>query len=261
MNKVQNQKVAIVTGGAGDVGAATAEFFASRRYHVLINYNRSKKRAEEVVEICKSYGVESTAICADVSSNEGCQEVAKAANDAWGRIDVLVNSAGATQFIPLTQLDDVQAEDFLKIYSVNAVGPFLMARAVSKFMKEAGSIVNISSIAGETGRGSSYPYVLSKSALNILTVSLARSLAPKIRVNAVMPGMIEGKWMLDGLGEDSYNRVKKDFIDLAALGKICRPQDIAGAAFWLSDPDSVVTGQVIKVDAGFTLGRDRNQSR
>jgi len=261
MNSSQAQKVAVVTGGAGDVGAATAQLFASRGYHVLVNYNRSKKRAEEIVEICKSFGGASIAVGADVSSDLGCQEVAKAARDAWGRIDVLVNSAGVTQFIPLTQLDDVEAEDFLKIYSVNAVGPFLMSRAVSKFMKEGGSIVNISSIAGETGRGSSYPYVLSKSALNILTVSLARSLAPNIRVNAVMPGMIEGKWMLDGLGEDSYNRVKKDFINLAALEKICKPEDIAKAAFWLSDPDSVVTGQVIKVDAGFTLGRDRNQSR
>ena len=145
--------------------------------------------------------------------------------------------------------------------AVNAIGPFQMARAAAKRMVDGAAIVNVSSLAGETGRGSSYPYVLSKAALNTLTISLARTLAPKIRVNGVMPGMIEGRWMRDGLGEATYQRVKQDFSDLSALGKISQPEDIARAVVWLLEPDAVITGQMLKVDAGFTLGRDRNQSR
>jgi 3-oxoacyl-[acyl-carrier protein] reductase len=118
----------------------------------------------------------------------------------------------------------------------------------------------VSSIAGESGRGSSYAYVASKAALNALTLSLARSLAPKVRVNAVLPGMIDGRWMREGLGEASFERVRQDFSSLSALERICQPEDIAQAIVWLLEPGSVVTGQLIRVDAGYTLGRDRNQS-
>ena len=189
------------------------------------------------------------------------QALAQAAHERWGRIDALANCAGTTTFVPLTDMDAVSAQDFQDIYAVNAIGPFQMSRAAAKHMVDGAAIVNVSSLAGETGRGSSYPYVLSKAALNTLTISLARTLAPKIRVNGVMPGMIEGRWMRDGLGEASYQRVKQDFSDLSALGKISQPEDIARAVVWLLEPDAVITGQMLKVDAGFTLGRDRNQSR
>jgi len=207
MRMNQPQRVAIVTGGGGGVGAATALMLAQRGYHVAITYNRNPAHADAVVQACQAHGVEALAM------------------------------------------------------AVNAIGPFQMARAAAKRMVDGAAIVNVSSLAGETGRGSSYPYVLSKAALNTLTISLARTLAPKIRVNGVMPGMIEGRWMRDGLGEATYQRVKQDFSDLSALGKISQPEDIARAVVWLLEPDAVITGQMLKVDAGFTLGRDRNQSR
>ncbi len=237
----QPQRVAIVTGGAGGVGAATALMLAQRGYHVAITYQRNRQNADAVVQ--------------------ACQALAQAAHERWGRIDALANCAGTTTFVPLTDMDAVSAQDFQDIYAVNAIGPFQMSRAAAKHMVDGSAIVNVSSLAGETGRGSSYPYVLSKAALNTLTISLARTLAPKIRVNGVMPGMIEGRWMRDGLGEASYQRVKQDFSDLSALGKISQPEDIARAVVWLLEPDAVITGQMLKVDAGFTLGRDRNQSR
>ena len=253
----QPQRVAIVTGGAGGVGAATALMLAQRGYHVAITYQRNRQNADAVVQACLAHGVEALAMAINVAQDADCQALAQAAHERWGRIDALANCAGTTTFVPLTDLDAVSAQDFQDIYAVNAIGPFQMARAAAKHMVDGAAIVNVSSLAGETGRGSSYPYVLSKAALNTLTISLA----PKIRVNGVMPGMIEGRWMRDGLGEASYERVKKDFSDLSALGKISQPEDIARAVVWLLEPDAVITGQMLKVDAGFTLGRDRNQSR
>lgn len=96
---------------------------------------------------------------------------------------------------------------------------------------------------------------MSKAALNILTVGLARALSPRVRVNAVLPGMIEGRWMRDGLGDATYDKVKSQYAGTAALGRICQPEDIARAVCWLLEPNSVMTGQQIVVDAGFTLGK------
>ena len=140
-------------------------------------------------------------------------------------------------------------------FGINAVGPFQMSRAAAKHMGAGSAIVNVSSIAGQTGSGSSFPYVLSKAALNALTLGLARTLAPGIRVNAVLPGMVEGRWMRDGLGDAAYERVKAQFADTALLGTVCTPQQIASTIVWLLDADCMMTGQLVVVDAGFSLGR------
>jgi 3-oxoacyl-[acyl-carrier protein] reductase len=249
------QRVAIITGGATGVGAAVARMLSARNYHVLINYSRSADAAAGVVDDCRALGADAIAVKGDVASDDDCKELARQAIARWGRIDALVSSAGATQFIPMADLDAVTTADFERVYAVNTIGPFQMARAVRKHMLPGSAIVNVSSIAGVIGSGSSFPYVLSKAALNMLTVALARTLAPAIRVNAVLPGMIEGRWMRDGLGEEAYERVKEQFSAVAALGKISQPEQIASAVCWLLEPDSVVTGQLIPVDAGFMLGR------
>ena len=255
------QRVTLITGGSSGVGEAVALQLAGRGESVVINFSRNRALADGVVAACQAAGGQAIAAQGDVASDASCREVAEAAMAAFGRIDGLVNCAATTQFVPMNEFDGVQAEDFLRVYGVNAVGPFQMARAAARHMGPGSAIVSVSSIAGQTGSGSSFPYVMSKAALNILTVGLARNLAPRVRVNAVLPGMIEGRWMRDGLGEASYQRVKQDFSDLSALGKISQPEDIARAVVWLLEPDAVITGQMLKVDAGFTLGRDRNQSR
>ncbi len=250
-----NRSVALITGGATGVGAAVARMLAAKTYNVLINYSRSSDAATAVVEDCLALGADAIAVKGDVSSDSDCKELVRQAIARWGRIDALVSSAGTTQFIPMADMDAVTTADFERVYAVNTIGPFQMARAVKKHMQPGSAIVNVSSIAGLTGSGSSFPYVLSKAALNMLTVALARTLAPAIRVNAVLPGMIEGRWMREGLGEKAYERVKDAFAAVAALGKISKPEQIASAICWLLEPDSVVTGQLISVDAGFTLGR------
>ncbi len=248
-------KVAIITGGASGVGAATARLLAQRGYHILVNYQRSADMALEVVQACQALGVDALAVQGNVAVDADCLALVDQAVTRWGGIDALVNSAAATKFVPMANLDGVQAEDFQAIFAVNAVGPFQMCRAAAKHMPAGSAIVNISSIAGQTGSGSSFPYVLSKAALNALTLGLARTLAPGIRVNAVLPGMIEGRWMLEGLGEEVYERVKQQFADTALLGQVCTPAHIAATVGWLLDPDCMMTGQLVVADAGFTLGR------
>lgn len=249
------KRIAIITGGGTGVGAASARMLAARGYNVLINYSRSEAAAEQVVQQCKASGVDALAVKADVSRDADCKELVRIAVEHWGHIDALVNSAGTTRFIPMADLDAVSADDFEQVYAVNTLGPFQMARAVRAHMPAGSAIVNVSSISGLTGNGSSLPYVLSKAALNLLTVSLARTLAPAIRVNAVLPGMIDGRWMRDGLGDEAFERVKAATANAAALRKISQPEQIASAVCWLLEPDSVVTGQLIPVDAGTLLGR------
>lgn len=249
------QRIAIITGGATGVGAAVARMLAARGHNVLINYSRSSDAAAQVVQECIALGADALAVKADVSSDSDCRALVQQAVARWGRVDALVNSAGTTRFIPMSDLEAVSTQDFEQVYAVNTIGPFQMARAVKAHMQAGSAIVNVSSIAGLTGSGSSLPYVLSKAALNILTVSLARTLAPAIRVNAVLPGMIDGRWMRDGLGDDAFERVKNQYAEVSALGKISQPEHIASAVCWLLEADSMVTGQLIPVDAGFMLGR------
>ena len=249
------RKAAIVTGGASGVGAAVARMLAASGHDVLINYKRSADLARALVADCEAAGADAIAVQGDVADDAVCRELVDAAKARWGRLDSLVNSAGATRFVPMPDLEGVNAADFQTIFGVNAIGPFQMARAASKLMGKSGAIVNVSSIAGQTGSGSSFPYVLSKAALNALTLGLARTLAPNIRVNAVLPGMIEGRWMRGGLGDEAYERVKAQFSATSLLGRISTPEQIAAAVVWLLDPNCQMTGQLMVVDAGFTLGR------
>lgn len=249
------RKVAIITGGASGVGAAAARLLAASGHDVLINYNRSADLAHAVVADCIAAGADATAVQGDVADDAVCRKLVDEVKARWGRLDNLVNSAGTTKFIPMPDLEGVHAADFQAIFGVNAIGPFQMARAASKLMGNGSAIVNVSSIAGQTGSGSSFPYVLSKAALNALTLGLARTLAPNVRVNAVLPGMIEGRWMRGGLGDEAYERVKAQFAATSLMGQISTPEQIAAAVVWLLDPNCVMTGQLMVVDAGFTLGR------
>jgi len=246
---------AIITGAGTGVGAATALALARKGANVLINYRSSSESAKVVCDQCLQLGVDAFELQGDVSKEDDCIYLVSSAIKRWGTLDLLVNCAGITQFVPMEQLDKLNVQDFLNIYQVNTLGPFLMARASSKHMRLGSAIVSVSSLSAQTGQGSSIPYVLSKAALNALTLSLARVLSPGIRVNAVMPGMIEGRWLLNGLGDEQYQRVKQSFTETSLLGKICSSEEIANSLLWLLDPSCIMTGQVVTVDAGFSLGK------
>lgn len=205
-------KVAIVTGAATGIGAATALGLAKRGANVIVNYARSEADAARIAEEAKGLGVDARSVQGDVAKDEDCRKLAQAAMDAWGRIDILVNNAGTTKFVSHNDLDGLTAEDFQSIYSVNVIGPYQMTRACVPALKKSGegAIVNVSSIAGVAGIGSSIAYTASKGALNTMTLSLARALAPEIRVNAVCPGYVATTWFTKRFGDDGAERIKEN---------------------------------------------------
>lgn len=253
-------KSAVVTGSATGVGAATARLMAARGCNVVVNYTKSESEAGETAAACVEAGVDAVAVRADVSDDADCRRLADAAIERFGRIDVLVCSAGVTKPVPLADLDGLSAADFQRIYAVNTIGPFQMARAVAPHMRTAGAgaIVNVSSTAGVFGSGSSIAYAASKGALNTLTKSLARALAPEIRVNAVCPGFVQGRWMRDILGEEGYAAHVARWRETSPLRKATTPEEVAGVILSFIEGPDLVTGQVLVADAGASLGgRDR----
>lgn len=249
-------KSAIVTGSATGVGRETALALAGRGCNVLINYSRSHEEAEATASAVRALGVQSLAFRADISRDAECRAMVDAALRAFGRLDVLVNNAGTTTFIEHTDLEAVQDDDWQRIMAVNVQGPFQCVRAAQRALAAdgGGSVVNVSSIAGLRAIGSSIPYCASKAALNNLTVSLARALAPHIRVNAVAPGFITGRWLKAGLGE-AYETVKKLNEKRAPLERVCEPSDVAEAILSLVTGSELVTGHVLPVEGGMLIAR------
>ncbi len=247
-------KVAIITGGGTGVGRATALELASRGCAVVVNYSRSRDDAEATAAEVESEGVPALPFQADVADDAACRAMVEATQRELGRVDVLVQSAGVTSFIPHADLDAVTSDDWQRILGVNLIGAFQMARAVKAPMDAAGggAIVNVSSVAGIAGVGSSIPYCASKAAMNNLTITLARVLAPRIRVNAVAPGFITGRWLEGGLGS-AYEPIKKAMEAKAPLGRVADPEDVAAAIVSLICGSDLVTGVVLPVEGGMLI--------
>jgi len=169
------------------------------------------------------------------------------------RVDALVNNAGTTKFVDHHRLDGLSAEDFQRIYSVNVVGAYQMTRAVSHLMhaqEEGGAVVNVASTAGITGIGSCVAYAASKGAMVTMTLSLARALGPKLRINAVCPGFIEGEWLKEGYGDDRYAKLMAFNRENAPLGVTATPETVADAIIHFITGPQVVTGETLIVDGG-----------
>jgi NAD(P)-dependent dehydrogenase (short-subunit alcohol dehydrogenase family) len=249
------RKAALVTGSATGVGAATALALARRGYDVLINYTKSEREANETERACREAGADTLCVRADVALDIECRSMVQAALARWSRLDTLVNNAGITTFVGGGNWDALDAETFQRIFAVNLLGTFQMVRAAVPHLKAArGSIVNISSIAGALGIGSSVPYIASKGAINSLTLHLARVLAPEVRVNAVCPGMITTRWFVDGVGKEAAEKFKGYYEAMAPLGKACTAGDIADAVLWLIEGARTTTGELLMLDSGMHLG-------
>jgi 3-oxoacyl-[acyl-carrier protein] reductase len=249
--------VCIVTGSATGTGAACAIQLAKKGCRVVVNYTKSEKDAAETLAACKAAGADAIMVKGDVGDDAACRALAAAALDKWGRIDALINNAGITKFAAASDLDGLDAEDFQRIYAVNVIGPYQMIRACVPAMKKQGkgAIVNISSISGVMGIGSSTAYVASKGALNAMTLALARSLAPEIRVNAVCPGLIETRWHLSRYNKEDYAKFKAGYEKTVPLAKAASADDVAEVALWLIEGADLVTGESILVDGGLHLGK------
>jgi len=247
-------KSALVTGASRGVGAAVARRLAAEGCNVAVNYRASAGEAEEVVAELKGGGVDAIALVGDVASDSDCRGIVRRTLEAFGRLDVLVNSAGTTRFIDFPRLDDVTDEVWDSILGTNVKGVFQCARAAAPHLRANGDgvIVNVASIAAYIGAGSCIPYCASKAAVVNLTVSLARTLCPEVRVNGVAPGVIDGEWLRRGLGE-SFESVIAEKSAEAPLQKVSKPEDVAEAIMSLIKTD-LITGQTLTVDAGATLG-------
>jgi 3-oxoacyl-[acyl-carrier protein] reductase len=251
-------KAAIVTGASSDdgIGAECAKILASRGCNVVVNYATNKDGAEKVVAECKAAGADAIAVQADVSKDEDCKRLVQAAVDRWGRLDVLVNNAATTKPIPHKRMDLLDAAEFERVFSVNVIGNYQMTRAAAPHLKASGdaAVVNISSVGAFRAGGSSMAYTASKGALNTLTLSTARALAPEVRVNALCPGGMLGAWTRKILTEEQYqDRLEKSKTEYP-LHKGIWPRDVAVAALFLVEGATTMTGECIRMDCGQHLG-------
>ena len=258
MSNLSKNPVAIITGGSRGIGAATALLLASKGWNIAITCSSTLEDANCIIKKCeKVNNIEGIAIQADVSIDEECQKTIQETVKKWGRIDALINNAGTSKFAwDHSDLEQLDADDFLRIYSVNLVGPYQMVKYAKPYLLKSSnpSITNISSIAGIKGIGSSVAYAASKGALNTMTLSLAKSLGPEIRVNTVCPGFIGTGWFLDRFGKETFNRIVKDQEDLTPLKRAGTPDDIAKSViFFCLEGGEHITGETLISDAGMHL--------
>lgn len=249
-------KVAIITGAASGLGATTAQMLSQAGANVLINHMPGQESlAQGVADNCVG---DSLCYAADITKDDECKSLVQAALQQWGLVDILINNAGINKPVEHTDLDGLSAQDFINIYSVNVIGAYQMVRAVAPIMRAQGSgvVVNVSSASGESAYGSSIAYSASKAALNNMTKSLARALAPEIRVNAICPGMvITSLW--DKLQHTEEQRAAwlKTVIAEIPLHVEPTPELIARNIVYLaSDLSAHITGQRITADGGSSVG-------
>ena len=238
-------RVALITGAAVRLGAATARLLHEKGFNVVIHCNNSTTAADE---LCHSLNAkrENSAIRlqAELGNTQAVAQLAEAAITAWGRLDVLVNNASA--FYPVA-LDEVNENHWDTLFASNAKGPLFLAKACRDALIESkGCIINISDVHARRGLSKQTIYIMAKSALEGMTRSLARELAPQVRVNAVAPGAI--LWA-SGV-EDLSDAMKEKIIEQSFLKRMGDPSDIANTVWFLVDQGSYITGQIISVDGG-----------
>lgn len=255
------QQVCMVTGAATGIGAATALRFAGAGWAVALgNFDDATRDAALAVEAqCRNLGAETLVFDVDVGVDAACVKAVDAVAAKWRRIDALINCAGTTRFIPHGDLAAIDDLEFERVYRVNLIGMFQMTRAAVPMLRESSTaarstaVVNISSLASLNGTGSSIAYAASKGAVNALTLSLARNLAPHIRVNALAPGMVDDGLPRRVLGEEAYGKIIDSMTQVAPLKRVSQPGEIADLAWFVAAHAPALTGQVIAVENGMLL--------
>jgi 3-oxoacyl-[acyl-carrier protein] reductase len=249
------QKV-LVTGASVGIGRQTAVAFAKRGALVAINYRQAVEDAKETLRLVEQAGGKGILLQADVSDEAQAAKLVADAAEAMEGLDVLVNNAGVTKFIPFTDLDSATEDVWTSLYKTNVESMFFCCRAAAKVMQkqeQGGAIVNLASVSGLLPTGSSIPYSVTKAAIVHLTKCLARTLSPKIRVNAVAPGIIVNtRWNAGNPNYDpSANTARAQGVPLKRLGE---PEDIAEAIVFLaSDAASYITGSILPVEGGLCI--------
>lgn len=240
-------KVAVVTGGAGGIGSAICKKLADAGARIVITYNRNVEKAEALRSILT--GDDHLVVHAPTVDQEKVKALAARINEHYGRLDILVNNAGITTPVPHHDLEALTDQWIDKIMQTNVRGTFAMIRACKHLLeKNGGLVVNISSVAAITGIGSNVAYCASKAAVDSMTRSLARALAPAIRVVSVSPG-----WVLGEYAKSIDPAYLEQQEDLTPLGRLAKPEDVANTVFALTSYLTFTTGSIIPVDGGRPL--------
>lgn len=248
MSSQTSGKVALVTGGGTGIGRAISLALAALSIDVAVNYSRSQQDALDTAAEIEKAGARAITVQANVANDNEVRAMVQAVVDQLGQLDYLVNCAGTTVYVDMPDLEGLQPEFWDEIMDVNVKGLFSVCRAAAPHLKKArGSIVNITSVAGITGMGSSIAYAASKAAAISVTKSLARVLAPEVRVNSVAPGIVLTRWV-----EGREAHVKK-LGEHTPLGRCCTAEDVAAVAVPLLVTASMMTGQTVVVDGGAFL--------
>ena len=242
-------KVALVTGAAKGIGRAIALRLAEDKATVIVNYNGSKERAEEVVKMITDMGGRAECYQCNVADDEACQAMLRDIIKKYGHLDILVNNAGITRDNLVMKMND---EEFDAVYETNLKGVFHTIHHTSRYFlkQKSGRIINISSVSGITGNAGQANYCAAKAGVIGLTKSVARELSSRgITANVVAPGMIE-----TDMTKDLPDTVKENMLHNIPLGRIGKPEEIAAAvAFLASEEAGYITGQVLAVDGGMTM--------
>jgi len=245
-------KTALVTGGGTGVGRAITLMLAQLGASVAVNYSKSQRDAEATVADAKQLSVRAVTVQADVADDAQVHRMVDRVTQELGTVDILINNAAFTRFTDQADLYALSQQDWNRTFSVNVNGAFFCCRAVAPMMKARGwgRIVNISSVAAFSGKGSSIAYAASKAAIISITKSLARVLGPEVTVNAIAPGLIETRWIAN---HPRLEEIRESYVKETVLGRVLKPEDIAEVAVSLITSMNLVTGQTIVVDAGRTV--------
>lgn len=247
----QSRPAALVTGASTGIGRAVAIALAAAGFDVAVNYASSEKAARETAELAKAKGAKTLLFQCDVSDDLNVRKMLAAVEQAFGRLDALVNNAGTTTEIGSKDLEALTTEIWDRVFAVNVRGVFQVTRAAAPLLKKAmGSIVNTASVVGLRPGPQPLPYAASKAAVVNLTKLLALNLAPEIRVNAVAPGWMEGEWM-ERMLKDKYQDLMSRRAKFTPLRRVATPEDVAEVMVNLLTSNRFVTGEVIVIDGGY----------
>lgn len=252
--------VAILTGAGrqNGIGAATARLLAQEGCNLLINCLKNDHQAMKIAEECRKKGVDAQIFIGDLTEATTCQKMVEIVNSTWGRADIIVNCLGNTKSVPYEKLSALSREDFDKIFSVNVFAPFFVAQAFQELLRKSGNgvIINISSAAGITGKGSSIAYAAAKGAENTLTLALAQALSPEIRVNAICPSFVDSSWWEESYAgkETQYQALIKSMQDNNLQRRVLKPNDVAMTVMSIINNPGI-SGELIRLDAGAHIGK------